>query len=182
MKSKGSPFEFYKKLAKDRESYNIQNENIHKAFWKLSYKVKNHFDSELSGGEKAEYNLLAELKDAYKYEMVLIDEPESSFDNTFIKESVIASIKELSLKSTVFVVTHNNTIGVLLKPDFIIHTEKEMTDDGPRYYVYTGQLTSKNLESVCGKEKANYLSLMETMEAGEDAYVQRREIYEAVKN
>ena len=182
MKSKGLPFDFYRKLTKERDSYDIQSENIYKAFWKLAYRVKNPFDSELSGGEKAEYNLLAELKDAYKYEIVLIDEPESSFDNTFIKENVIASIKELSLKSTVFVVTHNNTIGVLLEPDFIIHTEKEMTDDGPKYYVYTGQLTSKNLKSVCGKEKANYLSLMETMEAGEDAYSQRREIYEAVKN
>jgi len=182
MKIPCSPFEFYRKLRKERDNYNIQYENIYKAFWKLSYTVKNLFDSELSGGEKAEYNLLAELKDAYKYEMVLIDEPESSFDNIFIKDNVIVSIKELSLKSTVFVVTHNNSIGILLKPDFIILTEKEMTDNGPQYYVYTGQLTSKNLKSICGKEKANYLSLMETMEAGEDAYTQRREIYEAVKD
>ena len=182
MKTKCSPFDFYRKLRKEREKYNIRLEYIYKAFWKLLYKVKNSFDSELSGGEKAEYNLLAELKDAYKYEIVLIDEPESSFDNIFIKENVIASIKELALKSTVFVVTHNNTIGVLLEPDFIIHTEKEMTADGPEYFVYTGQLTSKKLKSVCGKEKENYLSLMETMEAGEDAYSQRRAIYEAVKN
>jgi hypothetical protein len=32
-------------------------------------------------------------------------------------------------------------------------------------------LTSKKLKSMCGKEKDNYLALMETMEAGEDAYI-----------
>jgi len=176
------PFELYRKLKKEKELFNIRTEDIHKAFLKLTYRVKNSFDSELSGGEKAEYNLLAELKDAYKYEIVLIDEPESSFDNTFIKESVVNSIKELSAKSTVFVVTHNNTIGMLLNPDFIIYTEKEMLEDKTSYFVYTGKLTSQKLKSVCGKEKDNYLLLMETMEAGEEAYETRRELYETVKN
>lgn len=177
-----TPFQYYQKIIKERSRFNLSLERIYTAFWKLSYSVKNNFNKELSGGEKAEYNLLAELEDSFKYDIVLIDEPESSFDNEFIKNNVIKSIKEISKKSTVFVVTHNNTIGLLLEPDNIIYTEKEMTEEGDKYYVYTGNLTSKNLKSICGKEKDNYLLLMESMEAGEDAYTRRRNIYEAIKD
>ncbi len=182
LKEKLSPFQLYRQLKENKEEYNLKIDDVYKAFWKLSYSVKNMFDTDLSGGEKAEYNLLAELKEAYKYDLVLIDEPESSFDNTFIKDNVISEIKELSNKATVFVVTHNNTLGVLLSPDYLIVTEKEMTTQGAMYTVYTGELTSKTLKSVCGKVKNNYLSLLETMEAGEDAYIERRNIYEAIKN
>ena len=112
----------------------------------------------------------------------MIDEPESSFDNTFIKENVIEYIRELSKNATVFVVTHNNTIGMLLQPDFIIYTDKEMIEDEITYFVYTGRLTSKRLKSICGKEKDNYLLLMEAMEAGEEAYSARRKIYETIKD
>ena len=65
MKTKSTSFDFYRRLMKEREEYNIKYEDIHRAFWKLTYRVKNAFGSELSGGEKAEYNLLAELRDDY---------------------------------------------------------------------------------------------------------------------
>lgn len=35
----------------------------------------------ISGGESAEFNLLQTIEDARNYDMLLIDEPESSFDN-----------------------------------------------------------------------------------------------------
>lgn len=177
-----SPFMFYRRLEKERDTLNLSLDLIHRAFWKLKYTVKNAFNGELSGGEKAEYNLLAELEDASKYDLVLIDEPESSFDNKFLKEGVLQSIKELACKSTVFVVTHNNTIGVLLEPDFVVYTEKTMADNEPVFRIYSGSLTSKKLKSSDGLEIDNYLSLMETMEAGEEAYLKRRGVYEALKN
>ena len=96
----------------------------YKAFWKIEYEVVNSYGKTLSGGEKAEYNLLTKLKNSQKYELILIDEPESSFDNIFLKSNVIQIIKDLSLKSTVFIVTHNNNLGVLIKPNRLLYTEK----------------------------------------------------------
>ncbi len=43
--------------------------------------------------------------------MLLIDEPESSFDNIFLKEDVNSLLKEFSQEMPVVIVTHNSTIG-----------------------------------------------------------------------
>jgi ABC-type phosphate transport system ATPase subunit len=38
---------------------------------------------EVSGGERSEFRLLQEIMVAQNYDVLLIDEPESSFDNFF---------------------------------------------------------------------------------------------------
>ena len=38
----------------------------YKAFWKIEYEIVNNYDKPLSGGEKAEYNLLSKLKNSQK--------------------------------------------------------------------------------------------------------------------
>lgn len=177
-----SPFEYYEKLVENKEEIKLAMTEIFKAFWKIDYVVLNKYNKELSGGEKAEFNLLAEIQDSSKYEIILIDEPESSFDNIFIKDNVIQMIRDLALKSTVFIVTHNNTLGMLMKPDCIIYTEKSDTPDGDIYNVYTGTLTSNTLKTADGKEKETYEILMNTMEASYDAYTERKAIYESIKN
>ena len=114
------PYEYLKLL----EEIGVNESILYKAFCTIDFEVKNDKGNNISGGEKAEYNLLEELIDAYKYDMLLIDEPESSFDNIFLKENIIKCIKDLSLKTTIFLVTHNNTLGMLMNPDCIIYTEK----------------------------------------------------------
>ncbi len=155
---------------------------LYRCFWKVEFKVLNKNGNELSGGEKAEYNLLSELEDAYRNDIVLIDEPESSFDNIFLKSNVMQLIRDISEKTTVFLVTHNNTLGTLIKADCIIYTENIFENGENRFLVYTGDITSKFLETVDGKKVVNFNILMDTMEAGIEAYEERRNMYEAIKN
>lgn len=154
----------------------------YKAFWKIEYEVVNSYGKTLSGGEKAEYNLLTKLKNSQKYELILIDEPESSFDNIFLKSNVIQIIKDLSLKSTVFIVTHNNNLGVLIKPNRLLYTEKQITANGVEYKIYSGKYDDKELVATNGEKILNFEVLLNTMEAGEPAYNERKEIYETTKN
>lgn len=168
------PYEYLKSL----EEIAVNESILYKAFCAIDFEVKNESNNNISGGEKAEYNLLEELMDAYKYDMLLIDEPESSFDNIFLKENIIKCIKDLSSKTTIFLVTHNNTLGMLMNPDRIIYTENKNNE----FNVYTGKITSEVLISASGNEISSYEVLMDTMEAGIDAYNERRNIYDAIKN
>ena len=65
--------------------------------------------------------------------MLLLDEPESSFDNIFLKNRVNTMIKQISKELPVVIVTHNNTVGESIKPDFIIHTERKINSSGVNY-------------------------------------------------
>lgn len=168
------PYEYLKAL----EEIGVNESILYKAFCTIDFEVKNDKNNNISGGEKAEYNLLEELIDAYKYDILLIDEPESSFDNIFLKENIIRCIKDLSSKTTIFLVTHNNTLGVLMNPDCIIYTENKDNE----FNVYTGKITSEVLVSASGNKISSYEILMDTMEAGIDAYKERRNIYDAIKN
>lgn len=62
--------------------------------------------------------------------MLLIDEPESSFDNMFLNQEVNERIKEISQKIPVFLVTHNNSIGESIKPDYYMYTKRCLKPDG----------------------------------------------------
>lgn len=160
----------------------IDTSLLYKCFCNINTEVSNKNGTALSGGQKAEFNLLAELKEAYKNDILLIDEPESSFDNIFIKEEMITMIKELSQKTTIFLVTHNNSLGTLMKPDTIIYTENRQEEGENIYSIYTGKLTSKYLTDSNENKIENYAVLMDSMEAGEDAYIERKKIYEDIKN
>ena len=156
--------------------------DLYKIFWKISFEVLNLFDKQLSGGEKAEYNLLMKLRDSQKYDMILIDEPESSFDNPFLRSNIIQLIDDLAKKSTVFIATHNNSLGVLIKANRLLYTEKTITSDGIAYRVYSGNYDDKELISSDGNKRKNFTVLIDSMEAGESAYNERRAIYESLKN
>lgn len=97
----------------------IPESEYYRYFVKVNYKILNRDGFEVSGGERSEYNLLQEISDAQKYEMLLIDEPESSFDNIFLKSEVNKMIKEISLSMPVVLVTHNSTVGASIMPDYI---------------------------------------------------------------
>ena len=47
------------------------------------------------------------LDKAGSQDVVVIDEPESSFDNPFLYSTIAAKLKEISQRATVFVSTHN---------------------------------------------------------------------------
>lgn len=160
----------------------LEKSELYKYFCRVSYQVLNQFDKKVSGGEMAEFNLLRALQDARQYEMLLIDEPESSFDNLFLKQNVNTLIKEISDELPVVVVTHNNTIGMLMRPDYILFTEREIVDGVDVYQVYSGSPGDKTFKTADGiNEVESYKILLNSLEAGEDAYSTRKSIYDSYK-
>lgn len=168
-------FKYIKQLKED----GVTIDKLCKTIIDVKYKVINQNGSEISGGEKAEFNLLKELEDAKNYDILLLDEPESSFYNPYIKENINTLIKDISNKTTVFVVTHNNTLGVSNKADKLIYTmynEKEQ-----KYEVYVGNFTDTMLVNKDGKSIKTYEAIVSCMEAGVKTYEERSKIYENLK-
>ena len=128
----------------------------------------------LSGGQRAEYLFLHKLSHAKGKDIILIDEPESSFDNPFLNKEVSTMINDLASQTPVFLVTHNNTLGVSTHPDWILYAVKE--GDGT-HRLYTGSSTSQTLITADGMELPTSKALLTSMEAGEDAYRDRRLYY-----
>lgn len=179
-------FENYEKPYKYLVSLNniaIEETDYYKYFVDIEYKTLNKHGFPVSGGERSEFNLLHEISDALKHDILMIDEPESSFDNIFLKNEVNELIKEISKEIPVIVVTHNSTIGASIKPDYLLYTQKEISGDEIIYNVYFGHPMNKVLKNAEGKEIQNIDILFNCLEAGEDAYYERKQkAYEILKN
>ncbi|MEZ8533746.1 hypothetical protein AB9R81_11755 [Vibrio cyclitrophicus] len=172
------PFDYIDRL----KDAGIEDVELYKYFSKVSYRILNKYGTTVSGGERSEYRLLRSLHDAKNYDILLIDEPESSFDNVFLFESVNKIIKDLSQQMPVVVVTHNNTVGASIEPDYILYTSKTMNDDELVYDVYSGLPTDKYLKTIDGKEIENYNIQIDSLEAGHKPYQNRGEDYANLKN
>ena len=159
----------------------ISEVDYYKFFAKVDYQILNKYGFELSGGERAEFNLIQEINDAYQYDMLLIDEPESSFDNMFLKENVNKIIKDISLEMPVIIVTHNSTIGASIKPDYLIYTRRSIDGKEVHYERYCGLPSSKYLISNSGEKIQNRDIMLNSLEAGEEAYEERRAVYDLLK-
>ena len=164
------------------KAVNVESDRIYKLFAAIDYKILNSSGLPVSGGERSEFNFLQKIKDAILCDILIIDEPESSFDNIFLKNEVNKFIKEMAENMPVIVSTHNNTIGGSIKPDYVLYTEKIMGDDGPHFNIYSGFPGSKTLSDVNGNTIENYEITLNSLEAGEQAYSERRGIYETLKN
>ncbi len=155
---------------------------FYKYFVKIDYEILNKDGYKVSGGERSEFRLLQEIKDAQNYDILLIDEPESSFDNIFLKGEVNQIIKEISETMPVVVVTHNSTVGASIKADYVVYASKEIEDGEPRYRLYSGHPADSELVSCDGKMKKNFDVTINSLEAGSKAYDERRQGYENIKN
>lgn len=160
----------------------IPKEDIHKMFAKINYKILNNDGFEVSGGERSEFNLLQEISDAQMYDMLLIDEPESSFDNIFLKNEVNSIIKDLSKSMPVVLITHNNTVGASINPDYLIYTRKEVVSGKIAYQIYAGFPTDKDLKSIDGLTVPCFEITLGCLEAGKETYEERKKHYENLKN
>ena len=160
----------------------ISPTDYYKYFVNIQFKVLNKYNFEVSGGEMSEFNLLNEINNALQYDMLLLDEPESSFDNMFLKNSVNHTIKYLSKFIPVIVVTHNNTVGASIKPDYLVYTKKIVSNSNVEYELYTGYPSNKLLTNLSGKSISNHNMLLNCLEAGEDAYEERGKNYEMLEN
>lgn len=172
----------YKYLQSLLQIQSLDESLIHKLFTKIEYKIKNKDGSDVSGGERSEFRLLEEIQDAQNYDILLIDEPESSFDNIFLKTNVNKLIKEISTTMPVVVVTHNNTIGASVKADYILYCSKTKDTSGVKYRVYAGYPNDTKLCSADGDCINHKEKLLHSLEAGEEEYLLRQQIYESIKN
>ncbi len=174
------PYKFLQELKSIGDP--VMPEEFSKFFVKIGYRILNKDGFDASGGERSEFFLLDEIEGAKEHDMLLIDEPESSFDNNFLKDDVNAMIKEMSRKMPVVVVTHNNTVGASIKPDYLLCTRKEFEEGEISWRTYAGYPTSKVLTSPDGQELKTRDVLMGNLEAGSVAYEERRQSYENLKN
>lgn len=174
-----NPYKFLMSL----QSVGIEETEFYKYFVDIDYRTLNKHGYEVSGGERSEFNLLHEISDALKHDLLLIDEPESSFDNIFLKNEVNELIKEISKEIPVIVVTHNSTIGASINPNHLVFTQKLVDSGNVKYQVYFGHPTSKTLKNVEGETIKNLDVLLNCLEAGEEAYNQRKTMnYEILKD
>lgn len=174
-----SPYKYLRALNSNEA---LTPSEFYKYFVKIDYKILNKDGLEVSGGERSEFRLLQEIKDAHNYDILLIDEPESSFDNIFLNEEVNQMIKGISAYMPVVVVTHSSTVGASIGADYIIYASKEKQDSGLVFKRYSGHPTDRQLISLDGEATDNFEVTLNSLEAGETAYDDRGRLYEAIKN
>ena len=173
------PIEYLEELKKiDR----LAETDYYKYFVDVKYKILNEYGAEVSGGERSEFNLLDKIQNAHHFDLLLIDEPESSFDNLFLKNEVNEQIRQISKTVPVIIVTHNNTVGASIKPDYILYTKKEIVDYKPVYKTFSGNPSDRKLKTIDGEEIDNYDIMLNCLEAGDTAYKERNQSYEILKN
>lgn len=172
-----SPYTYLKSLMNDDV---INYTNLPRLLIPTNVKILNTYDKDVSGGEQSEFNLLNTLQDAYLHDMLIIDEPESSFDNVFLNEKVNSMIQEISKEMPVFVVTHNNSIGASIKPARVIFTELTINNDLLDYQVYSGKPQDEYLTNARNLKVENYLVQMNSLEGGEKLYIEREKIYRGI--
>ena len=180
-------FKFYSnpyKYLNELKKLDIEPTEYYKFFVDVQTTTLNKHGFPVSGGERSEFNLLNEISDSFKSDILLIDEPESSFDNIFLKDEVNELIKDISKKIPVVVVTHNNTVGASIKPDYVAYTHKEIENDEVVYKIYSGYPSDKVLKNVNEAEEiSNYNIILNCLEAGNEAYSERRtKSYEILKD
>ena len=174
-----NPYNYLRKLLSNDS---LTPSELYRLFVKISYRILNRDGAEVSGGERSEFRLLQEIKNAQNYDILLIDEPESSFDNMFLKSDVNQIIREISKSMPVVVVTHNSTVGASVGADYLLYASKESEDGRVVYRLYSGYPTDRTLTSVDGIATSNHEVVMNSLEAGQETYDDRRRGYEATKD
>lgn len=147
-------------------------------FLHLSVELLDADGTPASGGQAVGFALMMKLEKAKNFPIVLIDEPEASLDNIYLRDELIPSLTSLSNHSTVFVVTHNSTLGALLNPDYLIVTTKI---DKNNYKVLTGEFSSNKITSRYGDSQSSYEKFVEAMESSIETYRKKGETYENLR-
>jgi len=175
----GNPYAYLQML---KANDALTRSELYKLFVKITYRILNRDGFEVSGGERSEFRLLQEINDAQNYDILLIDEPESSFDNIFLRSDVNQIIREIATTMPVVVVTHNSTVGASIGAHYILYAKKTVEDGRVVYRLYSGHPTDLTLHSIDGRTISNHEITLDSLEAGAETYNHRRQGYEAIKD
>ncbi|WP_099044455.1 hypothetical protein [Leuconostoc citreum] len=133
-----------------------------------------------SGGQEVAFALMLGLENAKRYDIALIDEPEGSLDNYFIKTQLVPKLRELSKYTTTFVITHNSTLGTLLKPNYLVVTKLNKNNG---FDILSGKFDDKKIVNISTQQSFLYNEdFIDAMEAGLDTYHEKGEIYDSLEN
>ena len=176
----------YLKFLENLFSRNYQNRFTLESGNDLSHYLY-HFNVELltssgtvaSGGQEVALGLMMKLDESKKKEVVLVDEPEASLDNVFIKEDLIPKLHEIAQNSVVFVITHNSTLGALLDPDRLIIAKHD--SEKKEYKILTGDFSAGRVTDSYGNQFNSYDDFVDAMEAGILTYQEKGEKYANIK-
>ncbi len=175
-----SPYKYLRKLV---ETGGLLTSDIYLYFVCIECSVLNEHGFQASGGERSEFNLIRQLSNAIQYDILLIDEPESSFDNMFLSRNINRLLKEISDIMPVVISTHNSTLGASSKPDYLIYTKRQLLDDGKiEFLIYSGHPLNKELVELRGSKIQNQVVHLDCLEAGKERYYERKDVYENLKN
>lgn len=174
-----NPYEYLKEI---QQNVKIDDTEIYKAYINIEISILNSTGQPVSGGQMAEYNFLQIIDGALENDILLIDEPESSFDNVFLNEDINKKIKSIAKNMPVFISTHNSTVGMSIQPDYLIFAEKIQNGNDSEFNIYTGYPNSEYLISNSGEKFKTYDALLNCFEAGSIPYTNRRAAYELLEN
>ncbi|WP_419154368.1 hypothetical protein [Weissella viridescens] len=173
-------FEYLLKLKnRGTADTSLLDNGIIECLFRIDTKLLNDDGGIASGGQSVALALTLSLDKASREDIILVDEPEASLDNSFIKERLIPKLQELSKTHTVFVITHNSTLGALLDPDYLIVAKK---DSHGNHSILTGDYSSKNLSDSTGAEFKSYDDFIDAMEAGVETFNQKGRNYNDLRN
>lgn len=167
----GNYWEYLQSLLKNDEFNSVQ---MWQLLLKMNFELLNEEGKPASGGQRAEYELLKKLDTAHLYDLVLIDEPEASFDNPFLTNRLLPTIDRIAQKATTFIITHSSSVGSLLNPDYIFVTK---LIDG-QYKVLAGSFSSGEIKDIdTGITESVYDNIIDLMEAGHFKFDEKRKVY-----
>ncbi|MDM7647299.1 hypothetical protein QUE93_09755 [Leuconostoc falkenbergense] len=133
-----------------------------------------------SGGQEVAFALMLGLENAKRYDIALIDEPEGSLDNYFIKTQLVPKLRELSKYTTTFVITHNSTLGTLLRPNYLV-VAKLNKNNG--FDILSGKFDDKKIMNISTQQSFLYNEdFIDAMEAGLATYHEKGEVYDSLGN
>lgn len=167
----------YLKMLKRKEL--LDTRRISQALIKRDTQLLTEEGSSASGGQAVALALTLSLDEATEKDIILVDEPEASLDNAFIKNKLIPKLQKLSKDKTVFVVTHNSTLGALLNPDYLIVAKK---DSKGNYQLLSGDYSSKQLFDPEGMSYSSFEDFIDAMEAGVGTFNEKKESYDELSN
>lgn len=132
-----------------------------------------------SPGEKAMLLLNFKLMDDTK-NVYILDEPEAKVGHRYINDVIIPRLLELSKRDKKIIVsTHDANIAVRTLPLLSVYREQYREDSKPKYRTYIGSpfLDKMRCYEDNSKEIDWVKTSMETLEGGEDAFIERGENY-----
>ena len=169
----------YAYLCALKEIPSINVTDLHKFFVKIDHSIVNYSGQKISGGQRTEFIFLQKIQNALDYDYLIIDEPEGSFDNIFLKESINQYIQDVSNKITVIMTTHNSTLGTSINPDYLIYCTKNNENDFDVFYGYPNDEFLKNKNNITVSNKQAQLDCAHFLDLNKDEY---RNITEITSN